>query len=266
MTPTEIQAELDKYINISPPQVFRAHEILKIVDTTQTNASEVSLRCPYNVFVRKCHLPLSFGSTQDNLFKIRKVLGDTRFIRKKNTELILPVDRIVPHEPTELIVKLLCLEDHLDQCSTLVDKEYFATNSKHKIIYISPNLAMNLKLSVGGKVLLEPFLPTDNSVSSVELFPIDEAVTSEIFEDFIKQRLKYERVLMNSCTRILFDNGNVCMLKISPECKYSFFDADCLKNLRVHVNEVIETKKDENLSEDEDEESVEFRMDNISMR
>ncbi|XP_033208911.1 peroxisome biogenesis factor 1 isoform X2 [Belonocnema kinseyi] len=266
MTPDEIQAELDKYLNISPPQTFRAHEILKIVDTTQTNASEVALRCPYNVFVRQCHLPLSFDSTQDNLFKIRKVLGDARFVRKKNIELILPADRIVPHEPTELIVKLLCLEDHLEQCSTLVDKEYFASISKQKIIYISPNLAMNLKLSVGGKVLLETFPRTENSVSSVELFPIDEAVTSEIFEDYIKERSKYERVLMNSCSRILFDNGNVCILKISPECKYSFFDADCLKNLKVHVNEVIETKKDESLSDGEDEENVELRIDNISMR
>ena len=266
MTSTQIQAELDKYMNINLPQVFRAHEIFKIETTTQTNAFEESLRCPYNVFIRKCHLPHSFDSTHDNLFKIRKVLGDSRIMKKQNTELILPVDRIIPHEPTELIVKLLCLEDHLNQCSDLVDKEYFATNSKHKFIYLSPNLIMNLKLNVGAKILLEPFQATENIVSSVELLPIGDMVNNDIFEDFMKQRLKYERVLMNSCTRILFDNGNICILKMSPECKYAFFNADCMKNLKIHVNEVIEIKKDEKMSEVEDEEIVDLRMENISMR
>ena len=259
----ENELKFEKYIDMGPPPVFRVHEILKIEETIQVNAYEVSLQCPYNVFVRKRHLPEYFDPTKDNLYKIRKILENRQFVDTKSTYFLKKTDQVGPRESTELIVQLLCLEDYLDQCSSLIDKDYFAADSKHKCIYLSSNLKMNLRVKVGGKVTLKPFQSSKTSISSVEVFPYSESVTSDVFENYVKKCSKYEGVLINSCARIFFNSEESCIVKISPECEYAFFDANCLNNSRIHVNDVIQSVDGENF---EDVVDIESCLKNIVIR
>lgn len=241
----DFQAELNKYINIGPPQVFRVHDIFKIENVSQSNLFDISLQHPYNVFIHKYHLPTFFDSSKENFCKVRKVKENRQYV--ETTDFLREDDNTIPKEPTELIVKLICLEDYLEQCSSLVDKKYFAASFLHKCIYVSPNLKMNLNVKLGGKILLESFELEENSVSSIELFPLNDSVTSEDFQDFVKRYSKHERVLINSCAKIVMDNEKSFISKIIPDCKYAYLNVDSLMNLKLKVNSVIKNcSRDDN--------------------
>ncbi|XP_051155362.1 peroxisome biogenesis factor 1 [Leptopilina boulardi] len=251
-TSIDFQAELNKYINIGPPQAFRVHEMFKIEDISEANAFDVSLQCPYNVFIHKCHLPNDFHSSHENFYKIRKI-KENRQYDETSSDFLRDNTQTVPKESNELIVKLFCLEDYLEQCSSLIDKEYFLVSPLHKCIYLTSNLKMNLKVKIGGKVLLKSYESEENKVTSIEIFPFNNNVTCDDFQNFVKQHSKYEKIVINSCAKIAFDNKKSCLLKINPECKYAYLNADCLMNLRIHISSIVKNDKgdiNENLNND----------------
>lgn len=92
--------------------------------------------------------------------------------------------------------------------------------------------------------------------SSVDVFPSDQSVTAEVFEDYVKCHSRHEALLLNSCSTILLDDGRRCVARMSPaNCDYVTLDEKNMKNLVVHVRSVL-SSYDAEISENCTEEKL----------
>lgn len=82
--------------------------------------------------------------------------------------------------------------------------------------------------------------PRDLHPSSVDIFPSNQSVTMEVFEDYVKFHSRHEALLLNSCSTILLDNDRRCVVRMSPaNCNYVTLNEKNMKNLVVHVRSIL---------------------------
>jgi hypothetical protein len=100
--------------------------------------------------------------------------------------------------------------------------------------------------------------------SSMDIFPSDRSITTEIFENYMKFHSRYDALLLNSRATILLDDGRQCVVRMSPaDCDYATIDATDMENLIIHVRSVLNSTNAET-SEDSPEKNLE--LENISTR
>lgn len=141
--------------------------------------------------------------------------------------------------PQELVARIYVLEDILDKCSASLDREYFDLNSIHSCMYVSASLKITLGLKVGSRVIVQ-MIEGDESPprpSSVNVFPFNQSVTPEVFANYVKFHSRHEPLLLNSGATILLEDGERCVVRMSPaDCNYATIDGKDVKDLVVLVS------------------------------
>ncbi|CAL1678759.1 unnamed protein product [Lasius platythorax] len=260
-------ALLQSFRKKSAPRVFRVHPSPEFRSFDHSNAYDTILRCPCNVLIPRSHLPKNVKSTSGIIMcKIRKISEDFQQGNVTSTNFLKDDEPSpFPKSPQELVARIYVLEDILEKCSASLDRKYFDLNSIHSCAYLSESLRITLKLKVGSRVMVEMIEETERSQpSSVDVFPSDQSVTAEVFEDYVKCHSRHEALLLNSCSTILLDDGRRCVARMSPaNCDYVTLDEKNMKNLVVHVRSVL-SSYDAEISENFTEEKL--KLERISTR
>lgn len=245
------------------PRAFRVYSLPEFRSFDHSNAYDMILRCPSNVLIPRSHLPKNVKPTNGIIMcKIRKVLEDrqqvnvTNFLKDGGSSLF-------PKSPQELVARIYVLEDVLEKCSASLDRKYFDLNSIHSCAYLSESSRITLKLKVGSRVMVqmieEADRPGDLQPSSVDIFPSNQSVTAEVFENYVKFHSRHEALLLNSCSTILLDDGRRCIVRMSPEnCDYVTLNEKNMKNLVVHVRSML-SPNDAEISENCTEERLNLK-------
>ncbi|KYM98485.1 Peroxisome biogenesis factor 1 [Cyphomyrmex costatus] len=171
------------------------------------------------------------------LCKIKKVPENRQYVNATSTDSIKDDDPLKP--PQELVARIYVLEDILDKCSASLDREYFDLNSIHSCMYVSASLRITLGLKAGSRVIVQ-MIEGDESrsrPSSVNVFPFNQSVTPEVFENYVKLYSRHEPLLLNSGATILFDDDEQCVVRMSPaDCDYATIDGKDAEDLVVFVS------------------------------
>lgn len=121
------------------------------------------------------------------------------------------------------------------------NEKYFTNFSYHPCIYVSESLIATLRMKVGAKVMLTLIDdPNDNNVAcnAINIFPNDIPISEEMFRSYVSCNIKTEKFLLNSHSKLIFDDGTYCFIKMSPEnCKYAIFDENLLSRMKINVND-----------------------------
>ncbi|XP_043511745.1 peroxisome biogenesis factor 1 isoform X1 [Frieseomelitta varia] len=239
--------------------VYRVHP-MPSVNAVKGNEFDEIARCPYHVFISRNQAPKFPGSSDSAICRIKKIPEDKQHVNVTSTNFLTKDESPVPKLSTELIVKVFILEDFLEKFSAL-DRNHFNVDFRHKSMYVSDSLRISLSLKIGAKVSLCPIDMSETSeLSSIELFSWENSVTIEDFKNYVKTRSFYKELLINTCAVIVLDNGNCCIVKISPEdCKFAMITQDNLSDLRIHVRNVKE-KSQLRISEHFDQECLSLGM------
>ncbi|XP_072762957.1 peroxisomal ATPase PEX1 isoform X2 [Anoplolepis gracilipes] len=260
-------ALLESFHEKSAPRVFRVYPLPEFQFFDHSNAYDMILRCPCNILIPRSHLPKNAKSTNGIIMcKIRKVLEDWHQVNVTSTNFLRDDGpSLVPRSPQELVARIYVLEDILEKCSASLDRKYFDLNSIHSCAYISESLRITLNLKVRSRVTIQMIEEAEQlQPSSVDVFPSNQSVTPEVFEDYVKFHSRHEVLLLNSCSTILLDAGRRCIVRMSPaNCNYVTLDETNMKNLVVHVRSVLssnDVEVSENCTEDK------FKLEKISTR
>ena len=222
------------------PQTFRVYSL-------SASLSNIKFRSynerPYDVFVYECNFPAdltTLNNLEGHLYKIRKVHEDRQYVNTTQTDFLrLTDDSGVPKQSMELVVRLFVIESLIERHELQKVDKYNLTNSAHKPIYMSTNLQRNLKLRIGSKVLLEPLTNLGPSIISIELFSSSDVVTRLKFEEKLCNLTGDEKILVNSRSRIYFEDGTDCMVLCEPDkCSHCLVDAVELKKIAINVKVV----------------------------
>nr|XP_012225043.1 PREDICTED: peroxisome biogenesis factor 1 [Linepithema humile] len=247
-------ALLQSYGKRSIPRVFRVYPLLEFRSFDQSNACDMILRCPCHILIPRSCLPKDAKSTSETMMcKIKKVqevrqhvnITSTSFLKNEETSF-------EPEPPQELTARIYVLEDILEKCSASLDRKYFDLNSIHSRAYVSSDLRITLNLKVGSRVIVRMIEEATErpKPSSMDIFPSDQSITMENFENYVQFHSRYEALLLNSRATILFDGGKQCVVRMSPaDCDYATIDATDMENLVVHVRSVLNSSNAE-ISED----------------
>ena len=239
--------------------VYRVHP-MPSVNAVEGNEFDEIVRCPYHVFISRNQAPKFPGSSDSAICRIKKIPEDKQHVNATSTNFLTKDKSPVPKLSTELIVKVFILEDFLEKFSAL-DRNHFNVDFRHKSMYVSDSLRISLSLKVGAKVSLCLIdMSGTSGLSSIELFSWKNSVTIEDFKNYVKTRSFYKELLINTCAVIVLDNGNCCIVKISPEdCKFAMITEDNLSDLRIHARNVKE-KSQLRISEHFDQECLSLGM------
>lgn len=150
-------------------------------------------------------------------------------------------DPLFPGSPEEITARIYILEDIIKTCSTSLDKTYFYLNPSHTCAYVSDSLMITLKLQVGSKIVVRTIEEDESpKPTSMDIFPYDQSMTAELFDDYVKLFSTHEPLLLNSCSTIILPNGRQCVLRISPaNCDHVTIDYKDMKDLVVHVRSAL---------------------------
>ncbi|XP_043284431.1 peroxisome biogenesis factor 1 isoform X2 [Venturia canescens] len=239
--PNDIQWYSKNIKNVALPEVFRVSDEASMKDFWTTDLLHSPDDCPYDVFVPECSAVKNLTSVQSSksrLYKIRKIREDRQSLNAPSTNFLQTDSSAVPKQSTELIVRLFIVKSKNEE--NLQDKRSRSImTSVHNKIYVSTNLRRNLNLAIGSKVLLETLPNVEQSATSIELFPSTRTITEQKFKEFLREKMYDNEILINSRSRVYFEEGTSCMVLCSPEqCSYSLIDDAHLKNIVVNVNNV----------------------------
>ncbi|KAK1126053.1 hypothetical protein K0M31_005580 [Melipona bicolor] len=239
--------------------VYRVHP-MPSVNAVEGNEFDEIARCPYHVFISRNQAPEFPGSSDSAICRIKKIPEDKQHVNVTSTNFLTKDESPVPKLSTELIVKVFVLEDFLEKFSAL-DRNHFNVDFRHKSMYVSDSLRISLSLKVGAKVSLCLIDVSETSeLSSIELFSWRNSVIIEDFKNYVKTRSFYKELLINTCAAIVLDNGNCCIVKISPDdCKFAMITQDNLSDVKIHVRNVKE-KSQLRISKHFDEECLSLGM------
>ncbi|XP_015522385.2 peroxisome biogenesis factor 1 isoform X1 [Neodiprion lecontei] len=228
-----------KYSKKNIIQTFRVLPVKRIEDTEAMSTVDSLLRQPYNIFINQRFLPKNFHSGEIYC-RVKKVRQNTQFVKATNTNYLRTNNTAGLNLITEVVAKIFVLEEVLKKCSYCIDREYFANNLLYKSVYVSENLRHNLKLKVGAKVTLELIEYSVQPVTAIELFPQNNPVTLEDFENFLKEQSIYDKVLINSLSVLSLRNDKSCIVQFCPlPTSYALIDLYDLKTTPVHVKDVV---------------------------
>lgn len=234
---------LQSFRNKNLPVIYRVHPMPRII-AAEGNIFDEIARCPYHVFVSRNHAP-KFPRDYA-VCRVKKVPEDKQHVNLNSTSFLTNDESPVPKLSTEFTVRMFILEDLLEKSSVL-DRDHFNLHFRHKSVYVSESLRIGLSLRIGGKASLmvldtcDTSDPETSGPSSIELFSCGNSVSEEDFENYVKTRSVYKGLLVNSRAPIVMDNGNRCVVKISPEdCTFAVIDEATLKNTKVHATSVNE--------------------------
>lgn len=131
------------------------------------------------------------------------------------------------------------LEDLLDCLpKNNVDENYFTSFSRHACVFMNEDLLENLRIKVGGKVVLELIDEVQNSVvcKSIEISSCKESVSVQVFQNYVIRNSKDNKMLLNSRTQIRVEDDTWYLVKLSPDdCSYGLFDENLLRSTDVRV-------------------------------
>ncbi|XP_050461247.1 uncharacterized protein LOC126856619 isoform X2 [Cataglyphis hispanica] len=256
-------ALLQSFRQKSVPRVFRVYSLPEFRSFDHSNSYDMILRCPCNVLIPKSHLPKNAKSTSGIIMcKIKKVLEDWQQVNVTSTNFLKDEGPSpFPKSPQELVARIYVLEDILEKCSALLDRKYFDLNSIHSCVYLSESSRITLKLKVGSRVMVQMIEEVDEQLqpSSVDIFPSNQSITAEVFQDYVKFHSRHEALLLNSCSTILLNDGERCVVRMSPaNCDYVTLDERTMKNLVVHVRSVL-SSNDAEIAKNCTEEKLELK-------
>ena len=181
---------------------------------------------------------LQIGLKNDSFAgKVKKVPENRQYVNVTSKNFLKDDSSLKP--PQELVVRIYILEDILDKCSASLDREYFDLNSIHSCIYVSASLKITLGLKVGSRVIVQ-MIEGDESPprpSSVNIFPFNQSVTPEVIANYMKLHSRHEPLLLNSGATILLEDGERCVVRMSPaDCDYAMIDEKDAEDLVVLVS------------------------------
>ncbi|XP_076649014.1 peroxisomal biogenesis factor 1 [Halictus rubicundus] len=209
------------------PTVYRVLPIPKKM--IEGNSVEIG-SAPYHVFVPRKSAPKFDGTFA--ICRAKKLPEKKQYANMTSTSFLAKDESAVPKLTQELIVRLFILDDSV--CGNV--------NLHHNSLYVSDSVRLTLDLRIGAKVSLCQVESLQQVVpSSIELFSWRDSVTSEDFESYVKTRSTGEGLLINSCAAVVLDNGDQCIVKVSPEnCAFAIIDETVLNGTRVHSRSVAE--------------------------
>lgn len=231
---------LQSFRDRKTPTVYRVHP-MPSVNAVEGNEFDEIARCPYHVFISRNQAPEFPGSSDSAICRIKKIPENKQHVNVTSTNFLTKDESPVPKFSTELVVKVFILEDFLEKFSAL-DRNHFNVDFRHRSMYVSNSLRVSLSLKVGAKVSLCLIDMSETpKPSSIELFSWRNSVTIEDFKNYVKTRSFYKKLLINTCAAIVLDNGNCCIVKISPEdYKFAMITEDNLSDVRIHTRNVKE--------------------------
>ncbi|XP_015435576.1 PREDICTED: peroxisome biogenesis protein 1 [Dufourea novaeangliae] len=245
------------------PIIYRVHPLPKASkDAKEGNSINEITGCPYHVFIPRSQAPKFDGTFA--ICRVKKVPESRQYVNTTSTGFLTRDESPVPKLATELTVRVFILEDLLEGSSNS-NKDYFNTGLLHRSVYVSDSLRITLGLKVGAKVSLwQVESPQQVNPSTIELFSWRDSESTKIFEGYVRTHSMQEGLLINSGAVVVFDGGQQCIVKISPEeCTFALIDETVLKGLRIHARSVTD-KSDLRLSEKTDQEN--HRLDKVSTR
>ncbi|XP_076292104.1 peroxisomal biogenesis factor 1 [Lasioglossum baleicum] len=207
--------------------IYRVLPIPKKV--IEGNSIEIG-SAPYHVFVSRKSAPKFDGAFA--ICRAKKLPEKKQHANVTNTSFLTKDESAVPELTQELIVRLFILEDSL--C--------FNVNLHHNSLYVSDSVRLTLGLRIGAKVsLCHVESPQQVAPSSIELFSWRDSVSTENFESYVKTRSTGQGLLVNSCAAVVLDNGDRCIVKVSPKnCAFAIIDETVLNGLHVHSRSLAE--------------------------
>ncbi|XP_017754802.1 PREDICTED: peroxisome biogenesis factor 1 [Eufriesea mexicana] len=247
---------LQSFRNKNLPMIYRVHPMSRMaaVEQLQGNIFDEIARCPYHVFVSRNQapkFPFDFA-----VCRIKKIPEDKQQ-NLNSTSFLTNDESPVPKFSTEFKVRMFILDDLLER-SSILDRDYFNVNFRDKSVYVSESLRIGLNLRIGGKVSLVVLDSSETSGSEtsgpsfLELFSCKNSVSEEDFTNYVKTHSVYKELLINSRAPIVMDNGNSCVVKISPEdCTFATIDEANLKDVKIYmrsVNEISQLEVPEHLN------------------
>lgn len=146
--------------------------------------------------------------------------------------------------PQELIVKVYALEDIVEKCSLDI-KSCFNFNFINKnCVFVSDSLRITLKLKIGSRIIMEMIKEYEcRQPTSLEIVPYTP-MAEDLFLDYVKIYSKQEPLLLNSCSTLIFEKDEHCVIRISPEnCDYTMIAEQDIKDLVIHVRPMIDCNK-----------------------
>ncbi|XP_018312210.1 peroxisome biogenesis protein 1 [Mycetomoellerius zeteki] len=231
-------ALLQSFRSRSAPRVFRVYPLPDFRSSDQLNAHDMILRGPCHVLIPRSCVPKNIRPSGIIMCKVRKVPEDRQYVNVTSTNFLKDDDPSLK-PPQELVARIYVLEDILDKCSASLDREYFDLNSIHSCMYVSASLKITLGLKVGSRVIVQ-MIEGDESPprpSSVNVFPFNQSVTPEVFANYVKFHSRHEPLLLNSGATILLEDGERCVVRMSPaDCNYATIDGKDVKDLVVLVS------------------------------
>ncbi|KYM85704.1 Peroxisome biogenesis factor 1 [Atta colombica] len=229
-------ALLQSFRSRSAPRVFRVYPLPDFRSFDQLNAHDMILQGPCHVLIPRSCAPKNIRPSGIMMCKVKKVPENRQYVNVTSTNF-LKDDSLKP--PQELVVRIYILEDILDKCSASLDREYFDLNSIHSCIYVSASLKITLGLKVGSRVIMQ-MIEGDESPPrplSVNIFPFNQSVTPEVIANYVKLHSRHEPLLLNSGTTILLEDGERCVIRMSPaDCDYAMIDGKDAEDLVVLVS------------------------------
>ncbi|KYN44445.1 Peroxisome biogenesis factor 1 [Trachymyrmex septentrionalis] len=230
-------ALLQSFRNRSVPRVFRVYPLPDFRSSDQLNAHDMILQGPCHILIPRSCAPKNIRPSGIMMCKVKKVPENRQYVNVTNTNFLKDDSSL--KSPQELVVRIYILEDILDKCSASLDREYFDLNSIHSCIYVSASLRITLGLKVGSRVIVQ-MIEGDESPprpSLVNVFPFNQSVTPEVFTNYVKLHSRHEPLLLNSGATILLEDGERCVVRMSPaDCDYATIDGKDVKDLVVLVS------------------------------
>ncbi|XP_014300884.1 peroxisomal ATPase PEX1 [Microplitis demolitor] len=139
------------------------------------------------------------------------------------------------------VVKMIII-DHLDE-----NKKLFETIDRN-IVFVTKNVAKQLKVQTGSKVILNRFVIEQcEKCETIELIPINNktnnAINNESFLNYVKQ---FEQsVLINSHSKIASQNLSF-YVKLTPSCHCVLLNKETIKNVNIIIKDSIDEQSKKN--------------------
>ncbi|XP_058795595.1 uncharacterized protein LOC131666734 [Phymastichus coffea] len=212
-------------------------------------------QAPFKIYVHRSQLPAACTENGMKFAWLRKVKQDRESV-KSGALFIKKIEG-----PTDFMVEIATMEDS-DDYFVQSNKAHFAIFAKHPCIYITESLQATLRMKIGAKVVLtfvNDLNDNNATCTTLDIFPSETPVSEEMLRSYVSHNSSMKKLLINSYSKIAFEDGNYCFIKMSPEnCKFAFFDEESLGSVEIKVND-MPAIEDLRMTEDESDD-IEMRI------